>query len=69
MITRYCAWCKPRRLLEEIDDGKPGRIETDTICPACTERVYGEQTARKARRELAQMILEGSATLVTGRKP
>ena len=35
MIARYCSWCVPRRLLEEIDDGKPERIETDGICDEC----------------------------------
>jgi hypothetical protein len=66
MIARYCAWHLPARLLlEEIDDGKPERIETDTICPACTERVYGVELARKAYRELAAMTLSGKARLVT----
>jgi len=68
MIARYCSWCAPRRLLEEIDNGLPGRIETDTICPACTEWYYGAELARKLRRELTWMVLSGEATLVTRAK-
>ena len=42
MLARYCSWCTPRRLLEEIDDGLPGRTETDTACPACAEAILLE---------------------------
>lgn len=37
MIAVYCAWCKPRRLIKEIDDGNLARQETDGICAACAE--------------------------------
>lgn len=67
MIARYCSWCEPRRLLEEIPDGKLERIQTDTICPACTERLLGLERARAAYRELADMVMDGRATLVTPR--
>jgi hypothetical protein len=68
MTQRWCAWHQPAPLLlEEIDDGKPEILRTDTICAACTERLLAEEQARKAYSELARMTLDGRATLVTPR--
>jgi hypothetical protein len=38
VITRYCCYCVPRRLMDKIDDGELIRIETDGICPECFEK-------------------------------
>jgi hypothetical protein len=34
--------------MEEIDDGRPERIETDGICESCLEQLGEEEGARTA---------------------
>jgi hypothetical protein len=61
MIYRYCAWCKPRSLMQIINDGRPEIMETDGICPECLDKLEGE--GREGRRGNAERAFDRTIPL------